>query len=138
MTDSPTTKTRPLLDTSTVLVVETHAAQRASLGRVLRAEGHTVLEASSADAGLDLLRHGADEGAAVSLVVVGEGPLGRTGARMLQGMSRVDTGRTPAVVLTASDSFGDTAGLTFGLRKPFQVEELLAMVSTYRQRQRPD
>lgn len=138
MTDSPTDKTRRPRATSTVLVVEAHTAQRESLGRLLRAEGHTVLEASSADAGLDLLRHGAQQGTEVSLVVVGEGPLGRTGARMLQGMSRVDTAGTPAVVLTASDSYGDTAGLTFGLRKPFQVEELLAVVSTFRQRRRPD
>jgi DNA-binding response OmpR family regulator len=104
---------------------------------VLRAEGHTVVEASSAEAGLDVLRAGA-EADPVSLIVVGEGPLGRTGARLLQGMSRVDSPRAPAVVLTTSDSYGGEGDVTFGLRKPFQVEELLALVGRFERQRRPD
>ncbi|MCA9575549.1 MAG: hypothetical protein R3B40_17370 [Polyangiales bacterium] len=124
----------------TVLVVEEHSGQRATLGRVLRAEGHTVLEAASAEAGLALLSAPTGDATAtpVSLVVVGEGPLGRTGARMLRGMSRASAPATPAVVLTACGPRGSDADLTFGLQKPFQVEELLALVSDFAQRRRPD
>lgn len=122
----------------TVLVVESDRAQRESLGRVLRAEGHVVLEAGSAEAGLDTLRNRDAAGAAVSLVVVGEGPLGRTGAVLLRGMARHEGPPTPALVLTTSDSFCETAGLTFGLRKPFQVEELLSRVGDFQRRRRPD
>lgn len=123
---------------TTVLVVEAHAAQRESLGRVLRGEGHTVLEASSAEAGLTLLRAGEGGGKTVSVVVVGDGPLGRTGSRLLRGMARGCSCRTPAVLLTTCESLGDGHELTLGLRKPFQVEELLAVVSDFQRRQRPD
>jgi len=131
---SGATETSP----DTVLVVESDRAQRETLGRVLRAEGHVVVEACSAEAGLDLLRAQDAAGAVVSLVVVGEGPLGRTGTRLLQGMARGGTPATPALVLTSSDSFSETAGVTFGLRKPFQVEELLARVGDFQRRRRAD
>lgn len=139
----PHTPTRPgpsPASPRTVLVVEEHSAQRATLGRVLRAEGHTVLEAESAEAGLALLHAPACDGvtAPVSLVVVGEGPFGRTGVRLLRGMSRTDRPATPAVVLTACGPLGDEAGLTFGLQKPFQVEELLTLVRDFAGRRRPD
>lgn len=122
----------------TVLVVESDRAQRETLGRVLRAEGHVVLEAGSAEAGLSVLRTSDAAGAAVSLVVVGEGPLGRTGTLLLRGMARHEGPQTPALVLTTSDSFRETAGVTFGLRKPFQVEELLSRVGDFRRRRRSD
>lgn len=125
-------------NTDTVLVVETDRAQRETLGRVLRAEGHVVVEACSAEAGLNLLRARGAAGATVSVVVVGEGPLGRTGTRLLQGMARSGGPPTPALVLTTSESFSETAGVTFGLRKPFQVEELLSRVGDFQRRRRPD
>lgn len=125
-------------NTDTVLVVETDRTQRETLGRVLRAEGHVVVEACSAEAGLDLLRARDAAGAAVSVVVVGEGPLGRTGTRLLQGMARSGGSPTPALVLTTSESFSETTGVTFGLRKPFQVEELLSRVGDFQRRRRPD
>jgi DNA-binding response OmpR family regulator len=123
-----------------VLVVESDRAQREALGRLLRAEGHVVVEAGSAEAGLDVLRtRGNDaEGAAFSLVVVGEGPLGRTGTLLLRGMALHQGPPTPALVLTTSESFCETAGVTFGLRKPFQVEELLSRVGHFQRRRRPD
>ena len=89
-------------------------------------------------ASLRALRTSDAEGAPVSLVVVGEGPLGRTGTLLLRGMARHDGPQTPALVLTTSDSFCETAGLTFGLRKPFQVEELLQRVGDFRRGRRPD
>jgi DNA-binding response OmpR family regulator len=122
----------------TVLVVETDRAQRELLGRVLRAEGHVVVEASSAEAGLSVLRESDAAGDAVSVVVVGEGPLGCTGTRLLQGMARHGRSTPPALVLTSSDSYAETAGVSFGLRKPFQVEELLSRVGEFQKRRRPD
>jgi two-component system response regulator MprA len=125
-------------NTDAVLVVETDRAQRESLGRVLRAEGHVVVEACSAEDGLSVLRSRDAAGAGVCVVVVGEGPLGRTGTRLLQGMARSGGLPTPALVLTTSESFRETTGVTFGLQKPFQVEELLARVGDFQRRRRPD
>lgn len=121
-----------------VLVVESDRAQREALGRLLRAEGHVVVEAGSAEAGLDALRTSDAEGALVSLVVVGEGPLGRTGTLLLRGMALHQGPPTPALLLTSCESFRETAGVTFGLRKPFRVEELLSRVDHFQRRRRPD
>ena len=122
----------------TILIVEDEPAIQELLAVNLKHAGFLVVKAGSAEAGLSVLRTSGAAGAAVSLVVVGEGPLGRTGTLLLRGMARHEGPQTPALVLTTSDSFRETAGVTFGLRKPFQVEELLSRVGDFRRRRRPD
>ncbi len=120
-----------------MLVVETDPVARQGLGRVLRAEGHDVLEVGDAVAALEAMRTGK-----ASLLVLGEGPLGCTGAKVLRGMKRELHSPPPALLLTSSDSppaYCPTAdGVALGLQKPFRVEELLAAVASFQAARKAD
>lgn len=119
-----------------VLLVEHDDVQREGLGRILRGEGHEVLEASHPDDAVALaLAFDPD------VVVVGDGPLGIQGQQVLTALANdLAEGGPPTVLLTASEATAEMrrrAG-ALGLSKPFRVEDLLTAVQRFQRARKPD
>ncbi len=111
-----------------ILIVEDDPALREALGRILRAEGHQVLEAGSGDEAVSTARRERP-----SLMVVDYAMPGMDGEMVLDAL-RTELAGTPAVLLTTTDQQqlrAERIG-ALGLCKPFQVEELLAAVDRHR------
>jgi len=113
-----------------ILVVDDDATLRGALCRILRHEGHEVLEAPDGPSALDLARDHA-----VSLVLLDYMMPGMDGEMVLDAL-RAERGdeTPPAVLLTASGRQQERAeeiGAVLGLCKPFRVEELLTTVARY-------
>jgi DNA-binding response OmpR family regulator len=110
----------------TVLVVDDEPALRAAVRAILDDEGYTVLEAQHGPAMLELLaRERAD---LVLLDVMMPGGDGRDAYRELR--SRADLPDVPVVMMSAAvrpDGL-DPSIATF-LRKPFDLDQLLALVT---------
>lgn len=114
-----------------ILVVDDDPQIRRALSRILRHEGHEVLEAADGEAALALTREHAP-----SLVVIDYMMPGMDGEMVLAHMRAEHQSESPpAVLLTASGLQQERAeqiGAVLGLCKPFQVEELLAAIQRHR------
>jgi CheY-like chemotaxis protein len=106
-----------------ILVVEDDADQRVGLAELLRAHGHRVIEAASAEGALEALA-----GEPVDLVVADYQLGGATGAWLARIVGRTLRPSAPrAILVTGHDSIRDAEGLTV-LRKPIDVDRFLVMV----------
>jgi CheY-like chemotaxis protein len=114
-----------------ILVVEDDPHLRHALSRILRSEGHEVLEASDGPTAILLAKeHGPD------LVVLDYMMPGMDGEMVLDAL-RADLrdAAPPAVLLTVSPFQQKRAieiGAVLGLEKPFRVPELLDAVAIHR------
>jgi DNA-binding response OmpR family regulator len=120
-----------------ILVVEDDPKLREAMTRILRSEGHDVLEAGDAEIALALGREHAP-----SLMVIDDGLPSVDGVRLLSRLrDALHEGSPPAVFLTSSRD-ETTRVLALGakasLQKPFQVEDLLRAVELHRRRSGPD
>lgn len=119
-----------------VLLVEHDDVQRAGLGRILRGEGHEVLEASEPEDVVAMAQAFDPD-----VVVVSDGPLGIRGQRVLTALAEDLAGKAPpTVLLTASEAMAKSQRLAgaAGLSKPFRVEDLLDAVQRFRRSRKPD
>jgi DNA-binding response OmpR family regulator len=105
-------------------LVEDDPDLRASLARILRGEGHEVLEAGDGDTALDIAR-----AVGVRMLVVDYSMPGLDGESVLRQLREDLAEEAPdAVLLTAGaheQARAQALGV-LGLCKPFQVESLLA------------
>jgi CheY-like chemotaxis protein len=110
----------------TVLVVDDEPALRAAVCAILGDEGYTVLEAPHGPAMLELLaRERAD---LVLLDVMMPGGDGREAYRQLR--ARADLPDVPVVMMSAAvRPDGLDPSITAFLRKPFDLDHLLALVA---------
>lgn len=114
-----------------ILVVDDDPALRTALARILRAEGHAVIEAGDGDTAIALSRQHRP-----CLLVLDHMMPGMDGEMVLAALReelRDDT--PPALLLTASGRQVERArdiGAVLGLCKPFRVEELLEAVARHR------
>jgi len=111
-----------------ILIVDDDPALREALGRILRAEGHDVLEAGSGDEAVL-----AAQRQRPAVMVVDYAMPGMDGEMVLDAL-RTELAGTPTVLLTTTDQQQVRAQRlgALGLCKPFQVEELLAAVERHR------
>lgn len=112
-----------------ILIVDDDPTLREALGRILRAEGHEVLEAASGDEAVVAARRERP-----ALMVVDYAMPGMDGEMVLDAL-RSELDGTPTVLLTTTDQQqlrAERLG-ALGLCKPFQVEELLAAVDRHQQ-----
>ena len=111
-----------------ILIVDDDPTLREALGRILRAEGHEVLEAGSGDEAVSAARRQRP-----SLMVVDYAMPGMDGEMVLDAL-RTELAGTPTVLLTTTDQQQVRAQRlgALGLCKPFQVEDLLAAVDRHR------
>ncbi len=118
-------------DEKPILVVDDDPTLRRALSRILRSEGHAVVEAGTGDDALKAAREHAP-----SLVLLDYAMPGMDGESVLEAMRAEHKEATPpAVLLTASGRQQERAteiGAVLGLCKPFRVEELLAAVKRHR------
>ncbi len=118
---------------STVLLVEDEPAVRELLADVLRDDGYDVLEAESGVAAVRALdEHGPPAGD-LSLVVMDMMLPGMDGLDVLDHLG-VPVARLPVVAMSASRTLlraAVAAGARAGLYKPFDLNELRAVVSAY-------
>ena len=116
-----------------ILVVDDDPALRTALARILRAEGHAVIEADGGETAVALSREHRP-----CLLVLDHAMPGMDGEMVLDALRRELAGAAPpAVLLTASGRQQERAreiGAVLGLCKPFRVEELLEAVERYRLR----
>lgn len=114
-----------------ILVVDDDPTLRRAVSRILRSEGHTVIEAGNGDAALQAAREYEP-----SLVVLDYAMPGMDGEGVLNAMrAEHKEAMPPAVLLTASGRQQERAqeiGAVLGLCKPFRVEDLLAAVKRHR------
>ena len=114
-----------------ILVVDDDPTLRRAVSRILRSEGHTVVEAGTGDDALKAAREFSP-----ALVVLDYAMPGMDGEGVLLAMRAEHKEATPpAVLLTASGRQQERAaeiGAVLGLCKPFRVEELLAAVKRHR------
>lgn len=107
-----------------ILVVEDDPHLRAALARILRGEGHDVLEAADGDAALMIARS-----VGLRMMVVDYSMPGLDGESVLRQLREDLADEAPrAVLLTggAHEQARAEALGVLGLCKPFQVETLLA------------
>lgn len=120
-----------------ILVVEDDPTLRESMSRILRTEGHAVIEAEDGARALELSRSHEP-----SLVVLDCFMPGMDGEMVLQQMrDELAEAAPPAVALTGSGAQNRRAedvGAVLGLVKPFQVEELLSAVARFKRDSRSD
>ncbi|MFT5354606.1 MAG: DNA-binding response OmpR family regulator [Polyangiales bacterium] len=118
-------------DNNPILVVDDDPTLRRALSRILRSEGHTVVEAGSGVAALKAAREHLP-----SLVLLDYAMPGMDGEGVLEAMrAEHKEAMPPAVLLTASGRQQERAneiGAVLGLCKPFRVETLLAAVKRHR------
>lgn len=114
-----------------ILVVDDDATLRRALSRILRSEGHAVVEAADGRAALMAMRS-----CAMSLVVLDYAMPGMDGEMVLAALRDEHAERMPpALLLTGSGQQQERAarmGAAMGLCKPFRVEELLDAVARHR------
>lgn len=114
-----------------ILVVDDDPALRTALARILRAEGHAVIEAGDGDSAVALSREHHP-----SLLVLDYVMPGMDGEMVLATLRHeLDEEMPPALLLTASGQQQARAtqiGAVLGLCKPFRVEELLEAVDRHR------
>jgi len=113
-----------------ILIVDDDPTLREALGRILRAEGHEVLEAGSGGEAVLAARREHP-----SLMVVDYAMPGMDGEMVLDTL-RSELADTPTVLLTTTEQQQARAARlgALGLCKPFQVEELLAAVAHHEPR----
>ena len=120
-----------------ILVVDDDPVLREALSRILRTEGHAVIEASDGESALALSRSHAP-----SLVLLDGFMPGMDGEMVLSAIQKeLADDAPPAVVLTANGTQTERAvrgGAVFGLCKPFQVEDLLSAVERFKRDSKPD
>ncbi|MCA9616790.1 MAG: response regulator transcription factor [Sandaracinus sp.] len=113
-----------------ILVVEDDPNLRAALARILRGEGHDVLEAADGDTALAIAR-----AVGLRMMVVDYSMPGLDGESVLRQVRADLADEAPeAVLLTAGaheQARAEALGV-LGLCKPFQVETLLAALATHR------
>jgi CheY-like chemotaxis protein len=110
-----------------ILVVEDDPNLRAALARILRGEGHDVVEAADGDSALALARtHGP------RMVVLDYAMPGLDGETVLHRLRADLADAAPAAVLLTAGAHqqarAEALGV-LGLCKPFQVETLLAALA---------
>ena len=105
-----------------ILVVEDDPDQRIGLAELLRAHGHAVIEAASAESALAALA-----GEPVDLLVADYQLGGATGAWLARIAGRTQPTAPRAILVTGHDSIRDAEGLTV-MRKPIDVDRFLALV----------
>jgi CheY-like chemotaxis protein len=114
-----------------ILVVDDDPALRRALSRILRHEGHTVIEAESGPSALELTRKHRP-----SLLVLDYAMPGMDGEMALDELRKeLRDDAPPAVLLTASGREQERAlamGAVKGLPKPFAVEELLETIARHK------
>jgi CheY-like chemotaxis protein len=114
-----------------ILVVDDDPALRRALSRILRHEGHRVIEADSGASAVALTREHRP-----SLLVLDYSMPGMDGEMVLDELRRELHDETPpAVLLTASGREQERAiamGAVKGLPKPFAVEELLETITRHK------
>ena len=108
-----------------LLVVEDDGDIRRSVSDLLRAEGHSVSEAANSDAALDLLRT-----VNPAAVILDYGiPAPRDGDEFLREKARdPKVASIPVIVMSGFMLPPIIDGVVAILRKPFDVEQLLAIV----------
>ena len=123
-------------DDGPILVVEDDPVLRRALTRILRHEGHSVIEAEDGPTALALTREHEP-----SLVVLDSMMPGMDGEMVLSALKDERGDVPPTVLLTgtrAEQKRATEVGAVLGLCKPFQVEELLGVVEQYRKTRAPD
>lgn len=112
------------LEPRPILLVEDDPDLRASLARILRGEGHEVLEAGDGDTALDIAR-----AVGLRMLVVDYSMPGLDGESVLRQLREDLAEEAPAAVLLTAGAHeqarAEALGV-LGLCKPFQVESLLA------------
>jgi len=120
-----------------ILVVDDDPDLREALSRILRTEGHVVIEAGDGPSALALSRQHAP-----SLLLLDGFMPDMDGEMVLSALrSELADEAPPAVVLTANGKQTERAvksGAVLGLCKPFQVEELLHAVERFKRDSGPD
>ncbi|MEM9068832.1 MAG: response regulator [Myxococcota bacterium] len=107
-----------------ILVVDDDPKLRSGLARILRGEGHPVIEASDGSSALDLMR-----AYDLGVVVLDYAMPGIDGGAVVEQMQEMEDAPTP-VLLTAGRHQRSRAR-EMGVRelaKPFRVEDLLATI----------
>ncbi|MCA9603019.1 MAG: response regulator [Polyangiales bacterium] len=125
----PHTGRRPTNDP--ILVVDDDAVLRTALARILRSEGHEVIEATTGPDALALIRNERP------CLVVMDSMLQGMDGEMVMRTSQSEFGkRAPAfILLTTSPREAEQArdlGALLGLCKPFRVEDLLDIAEQFR------
>lgn len=137
MSSDPNDPRRPSPNDGPILVVDDDPALRKALTRILRHEGHEVIEAADGRTAVDLTRAHDP-----SLMVLDYMMPGMDGQRVLEELRETSgLDAPPALLLTASGAPSERAaeiGAVQGLAKPFRVDELLDAVAIYRRRRRSD
>ncbi|PWE53991.1 hypothetical protein DEM27_21910 [Metarhizobium album] len=110
-----------------VMVVEDEALIRMDAVYVLEAEGHTVLEAESADAALEILHHQSD----VDLIVT---DVRMPGSMDGLGLARIVTERWPNVRIVVTSGFVSPSAFELPEKakffpKPYRLEQLVKSVN---------
>lgn len=125
-----------------ILVVDDDPELRKALGRILRHEGHEVLEAADGPSALALARETMAENRGPALLVLDYMMPGMDGEMVLAALRQEhDVAAPPTVLLTACASQSSRAeeiGAKQGLMKPFRVEDLLRAVETHRRTRKTD
>ena len=110
-----------------ILLIEDEPAIRETLSDVLSSEGHSVAAAAAGDEGISLFRRGGFD-----LVLTDAQMPGPTGWEVARAI-KATRGEVPVVVLTGGEqtdgSPADDSGADEVLRKPFDLGDLLALVS---------
>jgi CheY-like chemotaxis protein len=117
---APDGTSRPAHRTCTVLLVEDDALVMSATAAMLEDLGHTVVEASSGKAALQVLR----ENTAVDLVVTDHAMPGMTGLELAEQI-RAEWPALPILVASGHAELPERAGLALPrLTKPFRRDEL--------------
>jgi CheY-like chemotaxis protein len=112
-----------------VLVVDDDAGTREAVRFLLEDEGYLVVVAENGNAALDRLR---DLSRKPSLLLLDLMMPGMDGETLLGHLERNGPEHLPIVVMTAAGPSPSTSGLQYPLlRKPFGLEALLKVVTTY-------
>ncbi|MAQ16607.1 MAG: hypothetical protein CMN30_17665 [Sandaracinus sp.] len=111
-----------------ILVVDDDPTLRAALGRILRAEGHEVIEARNGDEAVRAARRDRP-----ALLVLDCAMPGMDGEMVLDTLGRADLATVLLTTTTEQQRRAEERGV-LGLCKPFQVEDLLAAVARHRDR----
>jgi len=109
---------------ATVLIVDDEASVRQALGRIIEAQGHSVLEAGDGVEALEMLgKHGIDL-AIVDLMMP------RMDGLELMGRMRRDHAHAKVIVISGFEEIIDLAererDVVTILRKPFEVDDVAA------------
>ena len=127
---------RPVAHEGPILVVDDDPTLRRALSRILRHEGHEVIEAADGRTAVDLSR-----AYDPSLMVLDYMMPGMDGEMVLEALREGEGTAPPALLLTASgaqQARAEEIGAVRGLAKPFHVEDLLDAVDAYKRKRKPD